>query len=374
MWRWVRTPTGIDAAICAMLLVIGVPPTLSGELGAGTWADTALLPTLVAPVMISRRAPLTAAAVFAPACIVSGVPTFDQFRLVVAIPASLVVLVRVGRQADLGPAITGLGLVLAGIAFVGLTDVALDGAGGGVGAMVTFAFPLCVGVWGLGRMLRKRDLLVERLAEQSRRLERRREETAALAVEVDRTRLAGELRTGIRDRVAEIVALAASDPTSATERFARIERVGRESLNELRGLLGVLRSDDAGSRSPRPTLADLETLLGDARRGGRLVDLEVHGTRPALSSGVELAAYRVLQHALTAIRGSGGEPAKVVLRYLPAEVEVEVRGSPQRGAGAAAAIAAAGERARAQGGRFSARDTDTSRTLTAHLPVAVAHA
>jgi signal transduction histidine kinase len=150
--------------------------------------------------------------------------------------------------------------------------------------------------------------------------------------------------------------------------------MGRESLNEMRGLLGVLRSDERGTRSPRPTLAEIETLLAEARRGGRLVDLEVKGERRPLPGGVELAAYRVVQHALLAVRSGDAEPATIRLRYTAAALELQVAGIPARAGGADAALLAARERVTAHGGSFSATTEERGRrVLRARLPIAAAH-
>ena len=131
----------------------------------------------------------------------------------------------------------------------------------------------------------------------------------------------------------------------------------------------MLRSDDRGRRAPNPTLAELDTLLAEARAGGRLVRFDVEGERRPLPHGVELAAYRAVQHALVAVRGDEAEPATVRLRYLPAALDLEVRGFPIEGGGAVAAMAAARERVIAYGGTFTSR-SDARRVLSASLPVA----
>jgi hypothetical protein len=77
-----------------------------------------------------------------------------------------------------------------------------------------------------------------------------------------------------------------------------------------------------------------------------------------------------VQHALVAVRGDEDEPATVQLRYLPAAVDLEVRGFPIEGSGAAAALAAARERVTAHGGSFTSHtDVPARRVLRAHLPV-----
>ncbi|MFL5825199.1 MAG: sensor histidine kinase [Thermoleophilaceae bacterium] len=379
-----RGRLALDLVICAALLALGASVTTQSDAptgaGAGTDWDTVLLPTLLVPVLFRRRAPFAAAVALAAGCVVSGIPTFDQFRLGVAVPAAMLVLYSLGRGTDRDRALGGLALVLAGMVFIGLTDVVLTDEGGVV-AMVVFSFPLCIGTWSGGRLVRSRERVAEDLAERSRQLEQQREQTAELAVEVERTRLASELDAAARSRVREMIHLAergeralGTDTGRTREAFADIERLGRESLNEMRGLLGLLRSDQRGTRSPSPTLAQIETLLADARAGGRLVDLEVEGERRPLPGGIELAAYRAVQHALGAVAGADGEPAVVQVRYLPSALELEVRGFPTAGSGAQAALVAARERVTAHGGSFSAHTVSRGRrVLRVQLPLAANH-
>jgi signal transduction histidine kinase len=356
--------TAIDVALCLLLLASGVQA--AGSNYGGSPIDWLMVPLVVLPVLLRRRAPFVAAAAFALGCLLSGLPVFNQFRIPFALPAALLIVYPLGRSCERARALGGLALVLTGMVFIGLTDPALEGEGG-VASMIAFAFPLYAGIWGGARLVRSGDRLAEELTERSRSLELQREQTAELAVEVERTQLASELDIAARDRVREMIELAETgDGASAT--FARIERLGRESLNEMRGLLGVLRSDERGTRSPRPTLDQLETLLADARRGGRLVDLEVDGERRPLPGGVELAAYRVLQHALVAVHGDE-EPARIELHYMPEALELEVAGLATEGSGATAAMLAARERVVSQGGSFvDELHAPGRRVLRARLP------
>jgi signal transduction histidine kinase len=374
----------IDAAICAALLFTGVQITTQYESsqGAGldTNLDTILIPALILPILLRRRAPFAASAAFAAGCVVSGIPTFDQFRLPVALPAALLIAYAAARDTDRPQAVGGLALVLAGLVVIGLTDPVLEDEGGVV-SMIAFGFPLCGLLWAGGRLVTSGDRLAAQLAERSERLERQREQTAALAVEVERTQLASELDLAARDGVREMIELAeagerslVTTPERAPETFGRIERLGRSSLNEMRGLLGVLRGDERGTSAPRPTLAAIETLLAEARRGGRVVELQIEGERCALPSGVELAAYRVVQHALVAIGGQDGDPASVELHYLPGVLELAVSGLPTDGTRARAAVLAARERVTSRGGSFRAETPAAGRTvLRARLPTVAFH-
>src|SRR5215218_1803328 len=370
-----RGPSRLDLVICAALFAFALPVTLrSDEAGAGTWIDSLVLAAVILPVLWWRSAPLAASAALAAGSVVSAVPTFAQFRLGAAIPAGMLIAFSVACREDRRRALAGLALVLAAMAFVGLTESVLDAEGGAAG-MVAWTFPLCVGTWGAGRVVRSQERIADQIAERGRQLERQRQQTADLAVEVERTRLASDLDAAARVHVREILELAASaqrslggDPQRDREAFGRIERIGRDSLNELRSLLGVLRSDERAKLAPPPTLAEIDTLLAEARAGGRLVELEVEGERRPLPDGVELAAYRALQHALVAVHGGEGAPATVALRYLPDALELEIRGLAAEGSAVRAALAAALARVGAHGGSFRAETDSRHRVLHVHLP------
>ena len=371
-----RRDTAIDIGLCAAMAAYAVPALVDPEVNdrGATVAGPLLLPALLAPVLIRRRHPLAATGAFAAGCVVSGIPTFDQFRLIVAVPVALLVLWSLATSAAWYPAVGGLLLVLLGLAFVGATESVLEGVRG-VASMMAFSGPLSRAVWGAGRAVWSRDRLARQLIERSDQLRRQREATAALAIEVDRARLATDLDVAARSGLEEMIRLASAgvdDAAEGRDRFGRIELLGREALDQMRALLGVLRSTDPGARAPRPTLEQLDALLTDARAGGRVVDLEVEGEHRPLTAGVELAAYRTVQHALVAL-GSG--PATVHLRYLPDRLELEVRGRGADGSVAGAALLSARERVTALGGTFAA-DTPAPgrRVLRARLPAVPAGA
>jgi hypothetical protein len=229
----IRTPPASDIALAVVLTLFGLLITVfPAEDDHGLWLDSVVIVAASLPVLWRRTAPLTAAAALAVGVVVSGIPTFEQVRCGVAIP--LLVLYAVGSRRDRGAATGGLALVLAGMAFLSVTDVNLTPA------VLWFVVPLCTGVWAVGCLVRSRDLVAGELAERSQALERQRAQTAQLAVEVERSRLAAEIDAVTRRRLYEMIALA---DAGRAESFAQIERSARESLNDMRGLLGVLRSD-----------------------------------------------------------------------------------------------------------------------------------
>ena len=361
------------------MVAFALPPMLDPSVNdpRATTAGPLLLPTLLVPVFWRRRDPLAAACALAAACVVSGIPTFNQFRLVVAIPVAVLVLMSLAARAATARAVAGLAVVLAGLLFVGATDSVLDGVRG-TASMVGYAFPLCVAVWGAGRIVWSSERVARQLTERSEQLRRQREATAALAVEIDRDRLASDLDLAARSRLQEMIDLASVDgidAVAARARFSRIELLGRESLDQMRALLGLLRSVDRGARTPRPTLEQLDALLADARAGGRVVDLEIEGEQRPLAAGVELAAYRAVQHALVAVGGARDNPATVQVHYLSDRLELEVRGLRSEGSAAGAALMAARERVTAFGGSLTADTPSPGRLVVrARLPVVAAGA
>ncbi|MGI8622878.1 MAG: sensor histidine kinase [Solirubrobacteraceae bacterium] len=359
------TARRLDLVVCAALLAMGLVITMLDENGNGGVLDTIVMPAAILPILLRRWAPFGATVAFAAGVVISGIPTFDQIRCGFAIPAALLILYSVSNRRPLRVAIPGAAVMLLATAFLEVTDRILkeDPLG-----FALFALPLLAGAWIGGLVAREREQAADQLLARTRELDLRREQTAGLAVEIERTRLASDLDTAARDGVREIVRLAAEgerDPADAPVLFSRIETMARTALNEMRGLLGVLRSDERGPRSPRPTLAQLETLLADARAGGRLIDLVVEGDRRPLPGSVELAAYRAVQHALVAVR----TPATIRLRYLADALELEVAGCAAEPGASEIAVTAARERVSANGGSLTVESPPLVRwILRARLP------
>src|SRR5947208_856817 len=114
--------------------------------------------------------------------------------------------------------------------------------------------------------------------------------------------------------------------------MATVERLAREALTELNHLLGALRREPTADRAPAPTLAELETLMDSARASGVPAGLTVEGPPRALTPGVELSCYRIIAEALTNVaRHAPGAPTRVVLRYRPGALDIEVANGPAPG-------------------------------------------
>jgi signal transduction histidine kinase len=112
----------------------------------------------------------------------------------------------------------------------------------------------------------------------------------------------------------------------AARQAALIRQTGREALEEVRQILGVLREQDGSPPlGPQPTLAELDGLIRQWREAGVEVSLVVEGERRALPGTVERAAYRLVQEALTNVhRHAAGAAAAVRLSYGAERLELVV--------------------------------------------------
>jgi len=215
-------------------------------------------------------------------------------------------------------ALVALPAVLAAITAVALTNVGQFVAG-------DIVFPTIFGVlmWLAGRVVRSRAELTAELHEAAQVAHEQREADAARAVAEERRRIAREMHDVVAHSVSTMVIQAggarrilARDPQRAIEAAALIERTGREALSEMRHLLGVLHAgDEAAALAPQPTLHELGALIERSRAAGLPVELHVTGELGELPAGVDLAAYRVVQEALTNALKHGGGRAEVRVEH-----------------------------------------------------------
>ena len=177
------------------------------------------------------------------------------------------------------------------------------------GAVVMF------GAWYVGRRMRLRE---QRAAE----LRREQAAEARRVVIEERTRIARELHDVVAHRVSLMTvqagaakAVAAEDPEGALRAMGAVEQAGRQALDELRHLLGVLRPEtDPDGLGPQPGLADLPRLVEQTRGAGLDVSLATNGVVAGLPARVDLFAYRIVQEALTNVLKRAGPGARTEVR------------------------------------------------------------
>ncbi|MFC3384235.1 sensor histidine kinase [Couchioplanes azureus] len=203
---------------------------------------------------------------------------------------------------------------------------------------------------GLAVALRRtRRLHRAAIEERTWLLEREREAAAQAAVHTERARIAGELHDIVSHNVSVMVVQAgaarevlATSPDDAATALAAVEEAGRNTLTELRHLLGLLAPSPSGDGdaelSPQPGLSRLGPLVDRIAFAGLPVEVRISGEPRPLPAGVDLTAYRIVQEALTnALRYGDGVKAEVAIRYGDRYLRVEVLNT---GAGPASAPAA----------------------------------
>ncbi|MEQ7125231.1 histidine kinase [Actinopolymorpha sp. B11F2] len=175
--------------------------------------------------------------------------------------------------------------------------------------------------WGLGRFRGIRAAYVVALEERARRAEQDRAERAEQAAAAERSRIAREMHDVVAHSLAVMVRqaeggrfAAAKDPARAVEALAMVAGTGREALADMRTVLGVLRRDEVAETTPQPTLDDVPALVERVRATGLPVELTTTGTPLALDRAASLAAFRVVQEALTNVVKHAGRDASASVR------------------------------------------------------------
>lgn len=375
-----RSVTAVDGVGAALLAGVGLVEVISGVLLGGIGAavpdrPAAALAVLAGtlPLVWRRRFPASVAAA------VAGVVALQAVALAhVSLVAGLLPLLVVvyscalhgGRRRLLGPAV---GLLAVATFAIGIPEER------DVGEQLFGLFAV-LSAGACGALVGRRQRSVEQATEAVRRLESEAEAAMAKALAEERSAIARELHDVIAHGVSVMGVLAGGarvlvdrDPDAAKEALRTVEAQARESVEELQRLLGVLRAGDVdGDRSPQPGLQQIGTLVEQVRAAGLPVELTVSGERRSLPAGVDLAAFRVVQEALTnVLKHAGTVPSDVLLRYERDAVRVEVTNS-----GPAARVPRPGhgllgmrERVGLYGGHLEVGPGPAGFTVAARIPV-----
>ena len=306
-----RWPRAADAALAtavflAAVFVVDGPGDALVTRPIGDVPITALLAYAVASAALCwrRRAPLAVLGVALVAWAVTLGSGYSDLGGV-----AIIALYSVGRYATEDR--WGQVGVAAAIAEVSV-DLLNDPAPWGeavFGGVVMFV------AWYVGRRLRLRQ-------ERTAQLLREQAAEARRIVIEERTRIARELHDVVAHRVSLMTVqagaaktVAAEDPEGALRAMGAVEEAGRQALDELRHLLGVLRPE-AGldGLGPQPGLVDLPRLVGQVRGAGLDVSLATDGVPAELPARVDLFAYRIVQEALTNALKHAGPGAHTEVR------------------------------------------------------------
>lgn len=374
-----RAQTAGDLALAVVATSIAVAMQLNridavpANRGPDPWSVLLTVAALL-PLAVRRRYPL--------ATLVACFPGFvlliaGQYSVAVAPVGVLIAFYTVAAWDTRRNARLALGIVAAGYALaLALRPVDLSVEG----TVVQAALLVGGGILGAGTRSR-RDLHAAQVADAERRAALDRERAVHAATE-ERLRISRELHDVLGHAFSVMVVQAGvaehvidSSPADARRALAEIRTTGRASMTEMRRLLHVLREGDGGAapaRDPSPSLADVPDLVARVRAAGLPVEFRVAGTPGALSPGLELAAFRVIQEALTnSIKHARASQAKVRVTHADHALTVEIRDDGAASGGTPVTdghgIAGMRERVAMYGGDLVARATPDGYLVLATL-------
>ena len=300
-----RHPTVVDGLLALAVAAFCVPQLAywSQQSSSGFAVRLAFSALMVAPLVWRRRFPLSTFAFAATVALVQwsvGVTLAGDVALLVYLyTVASRYRVRVGVLAA---GVVELGVVLAALRW----DLAASLDLPWLPAVVLLSGPVAAALL-LGISVRSRRDSMTALSDRARRLERERDQQAALAVAAERRRIARELHDVVAHSISVMVTLsdaaalkAAREPQRAADAMRQVSATGHQALDEMRLLLGVLRSeDDPEGRHPQPGIGSLEALVAQVRAAGLPVDVAVTGPLAAVPTGEGLAVFRLVQESLT---------------------------------------------------------------------------
>ncbi|MBA2348867.1 MAG: sensor histidine kinase [Solirubrobacterales bacterium] len=320
-----RGPALERTALLAVLLGCLVEAFTSFGWPSGlTWAAVAT--GMVVPLAMRRRAPLAAVLTACTAGVIGSFVVADMQDFSTPFLVLLLCAMVAGGIARTRDAVAGYAACCVLVAAVAVhAERVIVG---------DFLFPMgfALGTWAAARAIHQRTLLAAELHEATLRAEEERATDAAHAVADERRRIAREMHDLIGHSVSVMVVQAGGarrildhDPARAIEAAARVEETGRAALVEMRRLLGMLGPDDPAQLAPQPSLDDLDTLVERARTAGVALATSIEGAPRPLPAGAELAAYRVVQEALTNVvkHGRSGD-ARLIVRWADDALELWV--------------------------------------------------
>ena len=363
------TPPRGEILVAAGFAAIGVSLTVSLLDGPSVAAGLALTVVHSGALAWRRRCPEAVLAVQAATAIATVAVGWPP---VILGPALLAGVHGLGVTRDRDRA---LGLLAATILVMALVVAVADAT---VDTVITNAVALSA-AWWLGDRQRRTQQQAADAAAGAESLARR-------AVAAERQAIARELHDVVAHALSVIAVQAGtgrvvidSDTATARSALSSIEQESRAALDEMRRLLAVLRSgeDDPGPLEPAPGLDDIDALVASTVGSGVPVEVTVEGEPGRMPAGADLAAYRIVQEALTNVRKhAGASRVDVRITWCAAGVELEVvddgRGAGVR-SGAGHGLVGMRERAALYGGWVEAGDRPGGGyRVAAHIPVGTA--
>lgn len=370
----------LDAGIAVAVVGFAEFEVVSGTVSGPLWVAVLSGLALGAPLAWRRTRPWPMLIIIFGTFWVLYAADVSVFGYLASVIAALIAMYSFESIVGTAPGWFGFGLAYGTLIVTARVDVP-----GSAGWMLI----LLGGAALAGRAIRSRRLLIEQLHAATEALRRSRDENARAAVAEERVRIARELHDVIAHAVSVIVIQAGAaervldhDPSRAREPLRSVQDAGREALTELRRLLGVLRPDpdQPVSLSPQPGVADLPALAEHLNEAGLSVTLVRNGEARELPVGLDLAAYRVVQEALTnVLKHSGAKTADVQIDYGPEVLGLRVSNTGSTGGSESTGRTGGGqgllgmrERVTAYGGELEAGPDSHGYSVRVRLPIPAA--
>jgi signal transduction histidine kinase len=373
----------VDAGIAAGVLAFSLAILAAGGVGdpeADARSLDALGVALAAlgslPLLARRRAPLAVFAVTAAAAVALTAldyppgpplgPTVALFFLGLDPTAT--------RARPQLTAATVAGFFALHVAADGIAQDAFPGV------PLLFGAVVWGGAWVIGDRIRQRRERIAELEERALRAEREAEREGRLAAAEERTRIARDLHDSAGHAINVILVqagaarlLQAQDPGATRVAIETIEEVARETLADIDQLVSALRENGSAGGAevePPPGLAALHTLVERHRSSGLEVIVRNDGAPRQLAPGVDQAAYRILQEALTNAARHGRGSAEVDIAFGKETLDLTVTNPAARGVtpGQGHGIVGMRERTVLLGGGFEAGVQEGRFRVRARLP------
>lgn len=194
-----------------------------------------------------------------------------------------------------------------------------------------FYLLVAAAAWGVGALVRQVQARSRELQVLAGRLAEQQEAVAAAAAVAERSRIAREVHDSVAHSVSVMVLQMGGlrrllpDHPEAQDVLLGLERLGREAVDEMRRVVGILREEAVGDPAPQPSLSRLDTLLDELRAGGMPIELVVTGEPATLPQLVDVSAVRVVQEALSnVVRHAGAAATRVEVAWSGDRVAVTV--------------------------------------------------
>ncbi|MGI9602200.1 MAG: sensor histidine kinase [Acidimicrobiales bacterium] len=335
LWFWVsKRPMVVDVLVATLAAILGLAELTGDDIIVAR--DPDLLGVLLvlggaSALVLRRTMPIPVLVVVVSLMTIAYIRDYGSLLSAVGLPALYSVAAHGEDRRRAWAAI----LIATGVLFAVASFTLMDNGDG-------YSIPNALSMLGFiglavaaGGIVRNRHEIFLSTKARADHAEATRQAEAERAVATERLRIAREMHDVVAHSMSVMAVQASaaqeivhSEPERAITVMHSVESTGREALNEMRRMLGVLRNGDdaAAELDPQPTLADVDTLVAQSDASGIATRLDVSGHRRTLPPGIELAAYRIVQESLTNVRKHAGTRATAVVQigYGPTALSIGV--------------------------------------------------